>query len=152
MGRQLLFTLLLLLLPSLASAQQYEEFGYYFYLPEQLTPPAWYRDVYAEMYQCVSIHPRFSDFDQIQWFKARVLMEVRWSVDMPPGYTPWVAILDGVWQSPHTIFLDEDDVENREVVGHEILHDLLGRYFPHEHPAFSECDPLQVPNDEPPEH
>lgn len=50
----------------------------------------------------------------------------------------------GMWIYPHSIYLVDYQEGNVLLIGHEMLHDILGAFYAHEHPAFARCDPLEL--------
>src|SRR5205809_4574001 len=89
------------------------------------TPPAAYGTWWAEIESCAGIS---GDFAAIKWY------EVPGSSYSCPAYEGECA---GWWQPPHTIYLAETRANDRLLVEHEMLHDLLQRG---DHPpAFQAC-------------
>ena len=82
---------------------------------EEFTPPDVYRMWWAEVEACAQLS---GDFSRITWY------EVPGSRYDCPAYPNGCV---GWWQPPHTIYLAQVWVNDRGVVEHEMLHDLLQR-------------------------
>jgi hypothetical protein len=91
----------------------------------EFSPPAAYRAWWTEIEACAGIT---ADYAAIEWY------EVRGASYACPAYEGRCA---GWWQPPHTIYLAEDWLNDRVLVEHEMLHDLLQRG---DHPpVFQQC-------------
>jgi len=82
---------------------------------KEFTPPDIYRTWWAEIEACAQLS---GDLSRIEWY------EVPGSRYDCPTYPSGCA---GWWQSPHTIYMAQAWVNDRRVVEHEMLHDLLQR-------------------------
>lgn len=105
---------------------------------EQFAPPALYDSLYAAMESCAGIAGNFS---RVRWF-------------MVPGVSDWTSTLDnqtrvlGQWWPPHDIYIGERTIgtrtaREREVVTHEILHELL-QDSEHPDPPYGACAPART--------
>jgi len=79
------------------------------------TPPAVYRAWWSAIAACAGIT---GDFDRVEWY------QVRDSSYPCPAYEGRCA---GWWKPPHDIYLAEAWRGDRQLVEHEMLHDLLQR-------------------------
>lgn len=92
----------------------------------QWTPPAIYRTWWAAIESCAGIQ---ADFDRVEWYV------VPGSSYACPAYE---GQCQGWWQPPHTIYMAQDQTNNRVLAEHEMLHDLLQRG---DHPpVFAACN------------
>lgn len=99
-----------------------------------LTPTPAYAEWWAEARACVDTT---GDLNRITWFRAD------WFSDDVGG-----AVTYGLWVRPHTIYVRRYYEETREVVEHEMLHDLLGLAegsASHFHPCFTTLQLLWPP-------
>jgi len=81
----------------------------------EFTPPAAYQTWWAAIEECAGL---WSKFDRVEWYEVP-------GVDYPcPAYE---GRCDGWWQPPHTIYLAYRWRNDRQLVEHEMLHDLLQR-------------------------
>lgn len=87
-----------------------------------IEPKAIYRLAWQDMVQCSE---RTRPFDGIRWFQT--------------SYFPGQPTVVGQWNSRREITIRADAVFDREVVAHEILHDLLKGDPLHEDPAWEAC-------------
>ena len=81
----------------------------------EFAPAAAYRAWWTEIESCAGIS---GDFAAVDWY------EVPGSTYSCPAYDGRCA---GWWQPPHTIYLAATGVNDRLLVEHEMLHDLLQR-------------------------
>jgi hypothetical protein len=89
------------------------------------TPPGSYRIWWAAIESCAGIS---GDFDRVEWY------EVPGSSYPCPAYE---GRCEGWWRPPHTIYMAQDQLANRKLAEHEMLHDLLQRG---DHPpVFAAC-------------
>jgi hypothetical protein len=79
------------------------------------TPPAAYRAWWSAIAACAGIS---GDFDRVEWY------EVPDSTYPCPAYDGRCA---GWWQPPHDIYVAAAWLDNRQLVEHEMLHELLQR-------------------------
>ena len=78
-------------------------------------PPASYRAWWAAIEDCARL---WGDYGRLRWYEVP-------GDDYPcPAYD---GRCDGWWQPPHTIYLAERYLADRQLVEHEMLHDLLQR-------------------------
>ena len=92
----------------------------------QWMPPAIYRTWWAAIESCAGIQ---ADFDRVEWYV------VPGSSYSCPAYE---GQCEGWWQPPHTIYMAQDQTNNRVLAEHEMLHDLLQRG---DHPpVFAACN------------
>src|SRR6266705_1773835 len=68
-----------------------------------LTPPAVYRVWWTEMERCAGL---WGVFDRVERYEGRC---------------------DGSWRAPHTIYMAQSRLYDRQLAEHEMLHDLLQR-------------------------
>jgi hypothetical protein len=89
------------------------------------TPPEVYRTWWAEIENCAGI---WGDFDRVEWYV------VPGSSYVCPAYE---GRCQGWWQPPSTIYMASDEISNRQLAEHEMLHDLLqsGAHPP----VFAQC-------------
>ena len=80
-----------------------------------LTPPAVYRGWWTEIERCAGL---WGDFDRVDWY------EVPGSSYTCPAHE---GQCDGWWRSPHTIYMAQSRLDDRQLAEHEMLHDLLQR-------------------------
>ncbi|PYP44027.1 MAG: hypothetical protein DMD50_15660 [Gemmatimonadetes bacterium] len=80
-----------------------------------LTPPAVYREWWTEIERCAGL---WGDFDRVEWY------EVPGSTYSCPAHE---GQCDGWWRSPHTIYMAQSRLYDRQLAEHEMLHDLLQR-------------------------
>jgi hypothetical protein len=79
------------------------------------TPPAAYRAWWSVIAVCAGIS---GDFDRVEWYQVP-------DATYPcPAYAGRCA---GWWRPPHDIYLAEVWLADRQLVEHEMLHDLLQR-------------------------
>jgi hypothetical protein len=92
------------------------------------TPPAVYRTWWNAIEACAGL---WADFDRVEWYKVP-------GADYPcPAYE---GRCDGWWQPAHAIYLAYRWHDDRHLVEHEMLHDLLQRG---DHPpVFQACGVL----------
>lgn len=90
-------------------------------------PPVWFAGWYEAMEECVEAD---GDFGRVRWF-------------LVPGGYAWLDeatgdSLTGAWLPPHDIYLAGGRTTDREVVEHQMAHEIIQT---HEHPApaFGEC-------------
>jgi len=89
------------------------------------TPPDAYRTWWTAIESCAGIS---GDFDRVEWY------EVPGSSYPCPAYE---GSCEGWWRPPHTVYMSQDQVNDRRLAEHEMLHDLLQRG---DHPpAFQAC-------------
>ncbi|HYK81603.1 MAG TPA: hypothetical protein VEU55_00540 [Gemmatimonadales bacterium] len=81
----------------------------------EFSPPAVYRTWWAEIAACAGLS---GDFAAIDWYQV-----VGTSYSCPA----YEGSCSGWWQPPHTIYLAAAWVNDRQLVEHEMLHDLLQR-------------------------
>ncbi|HEX4573585.1 MAG TPA: hypothetical protein VH158_00540 [Gemmatimonadales bacterium] len=94
----------------------------------ELTPPPIYQTWWAEIEACAGLS---GHFDQIDWY------QVAGTSYACPAYDGRCA---GWWQPPHTIYLATAWLNDRRIVEHEMLHELLQRS---DHPpVFRACGVL----------
>lgn len=88
-------------------------------------PPALYAQYWQDMETCLG---RSGDFARVAWYSVP---DSGLHYDGEPAY--------GVWNAPHTIYIQERMLGNRYVLKHEMIHDLLqtGKHSP----IFFTCDP-----------
>ncbi|HYU91368.1 MAG TPA: hypothetical protein VE966_13030 [Gemmatimonadales bacterium] len=79
------------------------------------TPHAVYRTWWTEIERCAGL---WGDFDRVEWYA------VPGSSYSCPAYE---GRCDGWWRSPHTIYMAQGQLYDRQVAEHEMLHDLLQR-------------------------
>jgi len=91
--------------------------------PRPFVPPASYVDWWSDVELCSG---RTAPFERVSWFVA-------------DGLTTNRKRVLGKWEPPHDITLLADQTENRRLVQHEILHDLLDGDPDHGSPAWRAC-------------
>ena len=98
-----------------------------------LEPEAWYRILHKQMESCLKIQ---RPFDDIRWFVVRPGV-MDWWGESPTG----TGEIAGRWSWPNRVFLDARFTMHEGVVGHEILHYLLGIGVNDHHsdPRFRAC-------------
>lgn len=125
--RLLRTTVLLLLVAACARTGEITLVG-----PADFQPPDWYRDAWTEVVDCVGPrNPGRSSFDRITWTVAEVVLDNDRDVS-----------LAGYWNPPHDVYLAWAFADDRLVVMHEMLHEVLGPSITHGHPDFVRCDPI----------
>ena len=87
-----------------------------------IRPISTYSSIWAEMVECSE---RSRAFDGVRWFQT--------------SYFPGQPTVLGQWNSRREITLRADVLFDPDVVGHEILHDLLKGDPRHESPAWDDC-------------
>ena len=89
-------------------------------------PLAQYAVWYAETESCTGVTGSFSN---VRWF---AVPHERW-------WDPvWEQFAIGTWRAPHDIYLAGSEIENENLVKHEIVHDLLRGGLIHD-PRFEDC-------------
>lgn len=79
------------------------------------TPPAVYQTWWSAIEACAGL---WGNFDRLEWYEVA-------GTDYPcPSYE---GRCDGWWQPPHAIYLAHRWRDDRQLVEHEMLHDLLQR-------------------------
>ena len=78
-------------------------------------PHAIYRTWWSEIEGCAGVT---GDFDRVEWYA------VPGSSYSCPAHE---GRCDGWWRSPHTIYMAQDWLYDRQLAEHEMLHDLLQR-------------------------
>ena len=88
-------------------------------------PPALYAQYWQQMEICLG---RSGDFSRVTWYSVP---DSGLHYNGEPAY--------GVWDAPHSIYIEEGMLQNRYVLKHEMIHDLLqtGKHSP----IFFTCDP-----------
>lgn len=96
---------------------------------EPFAPKLSYAEWYADMEACSGVE---GDFSRVNWFIVR-------------GVSDWNSTYDGdvvpaEWWPPHDIYIAGRMRDDREIISHEILHDIL-QDPEHPVPPFGECAP-----------
>ena len=103
---------------------------------EPFDPPAVYREWYDDLVTCVGPLSTWqrapATFDRIRWFVVRGVAWAEGFACPPHGRC------GGLWSPPHAISLGEPYVMTRELVEHEMLHDVL-QDPTHDAPAWRTC-------------
>lgn len=101
---------------------------------QEISPPIAYKTLWNKMEECSHLE---GDFNRIHWFAVKHY-----------SYRPGFPCLNthrckGWWSADHKIYIDTDHLYDPDVIMHEELHDLLGRYntvnTEKHHPLFKEC-------------
>lgn len=98
-----------------------------------IKPPAAYEPLYEQLSACTEIERSFQD---IRWLVAQ------WIAEFDPA-AGQVKNVEAVWLNNRTIVLRLENVYNKRVVAHEMLHDLL-EGGEHTDPVFSFCLSLAI--------
>ena len=81
----------------------------------EFTPPTVYETWWSAIEACAGL---WGTFDRVEWYDVP-------GADYPcPAYE---GLCDGWWQPPHSIYLAHRWRNDRQLVEHEMLHDLLQR-------------------------
>jgi len=74
-------------------------------------PPDIYRQWWTQVERCTDVE---AGFERVFWYRATEI------IDRENG-----TLHSGAWKPPHTIFIRTGSLGNRQVVKHEMVHDLL---------------------------